>query len=117
MGTLPEFNEIFIESLSSQIEGEKHLRRECDVFKIAGVINDRYDKIVWVFVRKCVCDLHKDASQDINFYEIKVPKDGFQIHTSEKCDIYINPVLVGRQRVYLTQRRCYCRSEPQSCMP
>lgn len=114
---MSDYSQVLIESLSSTIEGEEHLNRKCNVVKVLAVINDRFDKPVWVFYRKCVCGLYRDASKDIAFYEVKVPKDGFQIHTSDKCDIYLNPYWNGRGQVFVIQRRCHCRSENRSYVP
>lgn len=105
------FSDIFIESLSSNIEGEEHLSKDCNVFKLQAVINDSLDKIIWVFVRHCVCGEKRDAYMDVNNVDISVPKDGFDIHTSSKCDLYINFRYNGHRKVYRIERRCYCKKE------
>ena len=105
------FSDIFIESLSSNIEGEEHLSKDCNVSKFQAVINDNLDKMIWVFVRHCVCEKKRDAYADINNVDISVPKDGFDIHTSSKCDLYINFRYNGHRKVYRIERRCHCRKE------
>jgi hypothetical protein len=50
-------------------------------------------------------------SLDINNVDISVPKDGFDIHTSSKCDLYINFRYNGHRKVYRIERRCHCRKE------
>lgn len=108
---MSDFSNVFIESLSSNIEGEEHLNKDCNVFKCQAVINDNLDKIIWVFVRHCVCGEKRDAYMDVNKHYISVPKDGFEIHTSSKCDLYINFRYTGYRKVYIIERRCYCRNE------
>ena len=106
------FSDIFIESLSSNIEGEEHLSKDCNVFKFQAIINDNLDKIFWVFVRHCECEEKRDAKMDVNNVDIiSVPKDGFDIHTSSKCNFYITCRNNGDRKVYRIERRCYCKNE------
>ena len=78
--------------------------------------NDQTEKIVWVFVRKCLCGLYRNALKDVGeiIDEIKVPRDGFHIHTSENCDLYISPHFNGHRKVFIVQKRCFCRTESRS---
>ena len=106
------FSDIDFESLSSNIEGEEHLSKDCNVFKFPAVINDNLDKIIWVFVRHCVCGEKRDAKTDVNNVDIiSVPKDGFDIHTSSNCDLYIKFRHNGHRKVYRIERQCYCKKE------
>lgn len=108
---MSDFSDIYIESLSRNIKGEEHTNKDCEVIKLPAFINDHLGKIFWVFVRHCVCGIKRDASTDINNVDISVPKDGFDIHTSSNCDLYINFRYNGHTKVYRIERRCYCRNE------
>lgn len=111
---MPELSDIYIESLSSKIEGEYHFDRKCDVIKVPAIL-DGSNIILWVFVRKCFCLRKRNAIDDISYKGVRLPKDGFEIHKTENCDVYKvteNATYDGLR--FQFQKVCYCTSQNRS---
>ena len=103
-----KFNEAQLKSLSIEMEGEIHLRPGCIPYKVYGLLNEQ--KIVRVYLRKCVCGQYPDKESLLNYLEKFVPKDGMvlEVHIHPDCGYELFPVSQGMFTVYELRKVCYC---------
>lgn len=104
-----KYNEVIIQSLSKEIEGEIHLRCECLPYKVEGLLND--EKVVQVHLRKCICGEYPDKESLLTYTEKCLPRDGVVIHLNPHCKYKLVDVPGEFRTMYKLIKECYCSGD------